>query len=452
MPEVQFRRTDPIALAGARGAVGLPGTDSIGMGYDVFSGRYASPKATTRRLFDLGPGEDFELSGGTYVKPKAVSVQTLEETGIVSTEGRTSRDYQADRAVEAGLKGGYGFFTGSLDAQFTRNERNCTTYTFISQTDRFHKYLLSLAHYGNLIDAVLPDVRADLDAMPPAQLFSKFGTHFLQSLIIGATSVYSSATNTAEYTSKVSAKRALELQYKVLTGNITGTLSAEDKDAVTQIGSSSHLEIFVQGGKAELAHAILDGTYQPWIDSIEENMAFVGLVPNSLQPIWQLCAGQRCNELAAAYGDFARAYPAENTPDIVRIHHFSTNVQKSRHYYSQHVDAFPDKDWQRADSSFKFYAFSEPGEDRIPIYVHESANPPRRFNLSPDQVIGHGWRDSSTIAFYAFKERGEGRVAVFGFTADAGRDSPYHGWLYTTDDSVKGWLRQGAAFFAPPVK
>jgi hypothetical protein len=451
MPMVRFRKTDPIVVQGRSGAIGLPGTDSIGMGYDVFGGVYASPNATTRRLFDLGPLEDYESADGTYLKPTLVHVQTLQEGGIVRTEGHTSRDYQTNLAVTAGLTGSYGFFSGSLDAEFTKNERSCTTYSFISQTDRFHKYLLSLAPDGALRDLLSPEVQNDLDTMKPEQLFRKFGTHFLQSLIIGATSVYTSATNTSEYTSKIATKLALELRYKVLTNSVSGKLTVEEQQAVSQINSSSHLEIFVQGGRAELAHAILEGSYQPWIDSIGKNMAFVGLNDASLQPIWSLCAGGRGDELEAAYDDFAKAYPMEADPDIVRIHHFSTDVQKSRHYYSQYPDAFPDKDWRLDDGHFRFYAFNAPADDRIPIYIHESANPPRRFKLSPDQKIGHGWRDSSDVAFYAFKDRGEGRAAVFGFTADDGSDSAYHGWLYTQDASVQKWSRQGIAFYAPAL-
>jgi hypothetical protein len=127
-------------------------------------------------------------------------------------------------------------------------------------------------------------------------------------------------------------------------------------------------------------------------------------------------------------------------------------VQKSRHYHSPFADDFPDKDWQLADGQFKFYAFNQPGPDRLPIYVHEAANAPRRFKLSPNQQIGHNWRDSSKVAFYAYKDRGEGRVAIFGFTADDGKQSAYHGWLYTTEDSVKGWSRQETAFHVPAVK
>jgi hypothetical protein len=449
MPEVRFRATDPLVVPG-RG-VSLPGTDSIGMGYDVFGGVYASPEATTVQLFDLGPHEPIEIPEGAYLKPQAVLVQGLQKSGITRTEGTTSRDYQADRALKAGLEGDYGFFSGSLDAEFTSAERRCTTYCFVSQTERFYKYLLSLPPGDAVLDRVLPDVRDDLDGMPAERLFEKYGTHYLRSLIIGATSIYSSAVNTFKYTSTIEAKLALELQYKALTSSLV-KLSAEQAKAVSELASSSHLEIFVQGGRAERAHAILDGSYQPWIDSIGETMAFVGLNPNSLQPVWLLCAGRRRDELEAAYLEFGKAHPAEGAPDIIPIHHYSSSVEYSRHYHSRHKDDFPGPDWQLADGQVTFYAFSEPAEDRIPIYVHESLNRPRRFRLSPDQKIGHGWGDSSTIAFHAWKDRRDGCVAVFGFTADAGKESAYHGWLYTTADRVKGWIRQGTAFYVPAVK
>jgi len=456
MTRAHFRTTDPMTIprrsgaGGPRGTVGLPGTDSIGMGYDVFGGFVASPRSTTAQLFELGSHEDFEISEGSYVKPKTVHVQTLQEGGIVRTEGKTSSEYQADRAAKAGLTGSYGFFSGSLDAEFTSNERRCVSYNFVSQTDRFHKYLLSLPADDALAALVRADVRTDLDGLPPERLFKRYGTHFLRSLIIGATSVYSSATNTSEYSSRISAKVALELQYKVLTNSLSGKLSDEEKQAVSQINSSSHLEIFVQGGSAEFASEILEGRYEPWVQSIGKNMAFVGLNTNSLQPIWALCAGRRREELASAYADSAKAHPAEAAPDIVVIHHFFTNVQKSRHYYSQNAHDFPDGDWQRSDA-FKFYAFKDPGVDRIPIYRHKSSkDDPKRFMLSPAQKGGSGWADSVDLAFHAYKTIAEGRVPVFGYTAED--DSAHHGWLYTTNESVKGWKRGQPAFYVPAVK
>ena len=454
MSQVHFRNTPSIVVpgsAGAAGTTGLPGTDSIGMGYNVFTGAYATPNSTTNQLFSLGEWEELELSEGVFLKPKAVHVQTLQQGGVVRSEGKTSREYQASVATKAGMKGSYGFFSGSLSVEFTSNERRCTTYSFVSQTDRFHKYLLTLAPDQSLADLVRPNVRTDLDTMPPDQLFDTYGTHYLESLIIGATSVYSSATNTSEYSSKIDIKTALELQYKVLTKSLSGNLSTEQKTAISSLNSSSHLEIFVQGGQAELAHTIFDGSYQQWIDSIGRNMAFIGLNQNSLQPIWSLCNGTRRDQLAAAYETYAHRHPPELPPDIVRIHHFSTNVTKSRHYHSQHVDDYPDKDWQLDDGRFKFYAYMNPGEGRIPIYIHQSLkNDPKRFKLSPQQKIGHGWADSTKIAFYAYPDRGDDRVAVFGFTSND--DSSHHGWLYTTDEGVAKWSRNETTFYAPKVK
>lgn len=448
--QVHVRAALPNTLAELPGAIRLPGTESIGMSYDVLSGEYASPSGTRELLFDLGAYEEIDIAAGHFHKPEIVLVQPFERGGIERTEGKTSRDYQRDTASKVRLEGNYGFFSGSLDQQFTANERRCTTYRFVSQTDRFLKYLLRLQPHGTLAERVLPHVRADLDNLPPDTLFSHYGTHYLTNLIIGATATYSSATDTSEYSSSIDIKTALELKYKALTTGSSASLTDNQSKAVKSLSDSSHLQIFVQGGRSELADDILNGSYKTWIESINANMAFVELNDDSLQPLWTLCSGPRRAELETAYQAFAARHPAEGVPDIIRIHHFATSVTKSRHYHSQHPDDFPDKDWFLADTQFKFYAFASPGEGRVPIYIHRSLkSDPKRFKLSTMQQIGHGWADSTQVAFYAYPERGDKRRAVFGYVSNA--DSAHHGWLYTTDASVPQWSRMEIAFYVPDL-
>lgn len=453
MEKVIFRETLPIVIENQADLKGLPGTDSIGMGYDIFAGSYASPMATTERIFDLSFDDKVDLDEGSFGKPKSVRVQTLQNAEIDKSEGNTCRKYQKELGIKASMEGSYGFFSGSVSAQFSSNEQHCQSYSFVSQTDRFFKYQLTLEPDSSLNDMVREKVRNDLDNLEPTELFKKYGTHFLNSLIIGATSVYSSATNTSEYSSSIDYTAALALRYKNLTGSISGEMSVEEKEAVSSLESSSKITIFVQGGQAEKASTILEGSYKEWIDTVADNMAFVAFSErNSLLPIWELCSGERKAKLKDAYNDYARGQPVVDNPDIGRVHHFSTNVSKSRHYHSMFEDDYPDADWQLRDSQFKFYSFDAPADDRVPIYRLKSAkDDPKRFKLSQHHSVGHGWADAdkSKPVFWAYKERGEGRVAVFGFTSK--KESGKHGWLYTTDESVTGWSREETTFYAPMV-
>ena len=77
MPEIEFA---PVALAMAAGPEGreLPGMDSLGCGYNVFSGKYADPFSVTQPLFDFPVIQPFQTDEKhTYLKPDLVHYRAL---------------------------------------------------------------------------------------------------------------------------------------------------------------------------------------------------------------------------------------------------------------------------------------------------------------------------------------------------------------------------------------
>lgn len=177
----------------------FPGMDSIGFSYDVFGGKFASPVLTRVPLFDLGKPAPIQTNWGRYRAPHTVRIQKLEGATITATSGTRSRDYQTNLASRVGLRGGYGFFRGSLDLEFNEVQRRSTVFTFVTQNDEYNTALLTIDPAGSdLRDYVRPSVAEHLATMDPVDLFDTYGTHFLRSLIVGAAATYSAATNVTE--------------------------------------------------------------------------------------------------------------------------------------------------------------------------------------------------------------------------------------------------------------
>jgi hypothetical protein len=226
---------------GDLGLAAFPGMDSIGFSYDVFGGKFASPESTRVPLFDLGELVPIQTNWGRYRAPDTVRIQKLEGATITATSGTRSRDYQTNLASRVGLRGGYGFFRGSLDLEFNEVQRRSTVFTFVTQNDEYNIALLTIDPSGSdLRDYVRSSVADDLATMDPVDLFDTYGTHFLRSLIAGAAATYSAATNVTEYESDVSIAAAAKLSYLGATGQeAEAEMEARDREAIQEFRKAS---------------------------------------------------------------------------------------------------------------------------------------------------------------------------------------------------------------------
>jgi hypothetical protein len=439
---------------GPTDAIPFPGLDSIGFSYDVFTGKYASPEATRVALFDLGDLKPVQTQWGRYSKPDTVHIQKLEGANITATSGTRARDYQTNLASRAGLSGGFGFFRGSLEAEFNEIQRRSTVFNFVTQNDEYNIALLTIDPKGaDIRQYVRPHVVEDLETMAPAELFDTYGTHYLRGLIVGAAATYSAATNTTKYSSDVDITTAAEWSYLGATGQeAEANMEVRYREAVQEFRQASTIEVRARGGRAEFAGKILKGSYEDWRDSIEEHMTFASLNDRSLRPIWELLADPaRRAELEAAYEAYAGGFDPEPDPSIAPVYGYSVDNPR-RWYYSLSRSDMADGGWRLHDEPF-FYVSTEPGDDRMPVYRHAAPNP-IRYRLSVDPVGRHGWSDEtdSDPVWYAYgPDAGDGpdRVAIYGYVDPNNRGTS--GWFYNVREEPRGWDREELAFYGDDV-
>ena len=440
------------------GTLRLPGTDHLGCGYNVFKGKdFPDSSASGESLFDLGTYEPDTTLGTTYLAPNRIRVLKPAKGMFETTEGETAREYQKNLAVQFGIdiEDVTGAFGGALDFRFDRSVRRCSSAYFLSRYMRLHRGLLRLPDDHR--DMLTEDAKRDLETRDPEDLFEKYGTHYLYGLVIGAEAIYNVATNTAEVAKdmniSVTAKESLDLTL----GRIESTQGAEFRERMATFDRHSSTKLVVRGGRGEYGSDIdREGNYDKWVESIEGDVAFVAVPEGDLRPIWELCDGERRDQIETAFREYASEFEPEPEPTIAPVFGYSADNPR-RWYYSLSPSDKVTGGWTHHEKPF-FYVSTEPetngaGEDvRVPVYRHSSPDP-IRYKLSVKQHEGHKWSDETEPVWYAYPPEAAdapGRVAIYGHTAPTHTGTS--GWFYNVRDEPRGWNRKELAFYADVVE
>lgn len=300
----------------AEGIQAIPGMDSLGRGYDIF-GFYAEPKSAKLELFNFQNEEqqNITLFGITYSKPNLVIYQDIDEATFKSSYGNTISEYVKSIDTATSLGGDYNGFGGSLAADFKSTELQNSSYEYTKISYVIEKWSLSLPSQKILIGMLNEEVKNDLDGdLEPNQIFSKYGTHFLNNIIVGAKVDYSIATDKTKYQKKDDVLVVAEMSYKQLVGSISAEEKVSYGTDISLFNKSSQAELKVYGGDPEYASSIMNATedkkgesYDKWINSIGNHPVFCEFGSNGLVPIWNLCSDdERRSQLVTAFEAYAK--------------------------------------------------------------------------------------------------------------------------------------------------
>lgn len=441
-PDIEF---EPVGLAMEAGPEGreLPGMDSLGCGYNVFSGKYADPFSITRPLFDYPTIEPFQPDEKhSYLKPDLVHYRALRQGDIKIFHGSSLQDYQHKLSASLKIDGGTAMFAGSVETEFDQTSRSTTTMEFTTAMDLYSRALLTLPDERELTPILRPAVRDDLEGgADPQTLFERYGTHYLAKVVIGARASHSSATNTTRFTSSLSVAVAAEMHYKGLVGRLDATAKAKYQSDLESFSKASKIQVRVRGGIEAYGRDIAErGAYDKWLESVDDRPVFNDFAPDSLRPLWDLCEDPtRRRALADAYEDFARSRPTLEEPSIVPIYQFHQVYQDG---WYPHYSANPDSEPSFERDSVRFYAHRKPVGGTVPIYQY-IADKPRRFYYTPNPNAGRGWTRQD-VAFHAYPAGGPDRVAIYQHHAS----NPAWRFLYSTTRGVgHGWTVDGVPFY-----
>ncbi len=258
----------------------------------------------------MGEQSQISIAGKNYSIPIIVAYQELIQGSFQSYYSISINEYLKKLNTITSLSGNYNFFSGSLQVDFELSELRKRIHEYTKIIDLVEKWKLALpySNIGNLANILKKDVKNDLyGGLDPFELFDKYGTHFLQEVIVGAKCEYTISTDQISYRKTENIETIAELSYKRFTNQISLKEELDYGTDINEFNRSSNIVVKVLGGSPEYGKYIqLSGNYEKWIESIQGNPIFCNFSDNSLAPIWDLCPdGARKEELKKAYQSYA---------------------------------------------------------------------------------------------------------------------------------------------------
>jgi hypothetical protein len=83
----------------------------------------------------------------------------------------------------------------------------------------------------------------DLDTMDPMEFYRTYGTHLLQSLIVGGRALFLNSTDTQSYSSEMSVEAAAKISASYLVASGSMELTAKQREAMNSFNESSETAV-----------------------------------------------------------------------------------------------------------------------------------------------------------------------------------------------------------------
>jgi len=246
----------------------------LGYGVDLFQANPWLPKYKSRIL----------------AEPINSERHTLRTTGYREIYSDSFLELSHTLAVEAGLKGSYGDFSGSVNSKFSRSEK---------RTEKRHIQKISFTVSGNShavkstragLKQMLDDgFKAALATADVGELFRDYGTHVAFKITTGGRAEYYCQTSDIAVMTAQRFKVAARAKYKSAGGKVEGHQSTETTNTKDEKLVSGSESIDTVGGSAKASLNLKDGGWAKWAESCETLPGFLGFdEDDGLVPIWEL--------------------------------------------------------------------------------------------------------------------------------------------------------------------
>lgn len=276
----------------------LPGSLLAGSGYDIW-GQYADTESVLLSLLRNDfPTKDYD---GRKI-PEFVNIVIDEKAYYKTISGETIKTMQESLSTATTISGKYNNFSGSLSVNYDQQSLQSTFYKYSFMIQSFKLY--SVLFDFDSAKAYLSDQAKDyLDNKPVEELFKKYGTHFLNSYIMGAKATMASSIDKRYYKSSYSLDVATEMTYKTLTNQISADNKTKYASTVTSFNSNALIEINTIGGDATLGgEKILEGGIDEWSKTVNDNPVLIDFPQeNALLPIWEFCSTEERKKAVQDY-------------------------------------------------------------------------------------------------------------------------------------------------------
>lgn len=276
----------------------LLGVEVIGAGYDIF-GEFASAKSIKVQLFDWTKAQKtspVNFQPGKVI-PEFVDAQQQDVAMYTNNSGTTINKYQTNFSSNVNISGQYNLFSGSISNDFSSEEVRNAENEFVRIQQSITLWSLAIRpDYKNLRTLLLDDVRKAIDDANTEQaydeLFEKYGSHFLTSIIMGGNAIISSSTNKRYVNKTFLNETVAKASFQMFTGQLSTEDQTKYKKSRLSFEHNSNSRQFVVGGKGAVGTKVFSGNkedFDAWAKTVGESPDFVNFAENPLTGIWKLC-------------------------------------------------------------------------------------------------------------------------------------------------------------------
>lgn len=295
----------------------VPGYETLGKGYDVFTAWADSEFVKRNQILDVDLLND---DGKLYQ-------DAIRKLDARTLSGSTISDYVKGLSTSLQLEGSYSFFSGSINAKYESNAAVTTEWSFatvqVRQKDSGLGVLpmapAALQRY--LSGPFASDINNQNS--PPSMLFSQYGTHAIGLAVVGGRIDYDLTASISDE----SQKQNIGVYAKAKIGTAVDSLAVEGgADIVNNYKKyvKNQEETFSSVGGGATASNVWQlhdaASYSAWQTEVTAHPVFCDFGEDPwLIPIWELAPGvladgtcqpsSRCEEIRQAYDAYAQSKP-----------------------------------------------------------------------------------------------------------------------------------------------
>jgi hypothetical protein len=257
------------------------GTSILGRGLDIFQ-------------YDAVNDVALPLQGQVL---DSVQMSTLSSGypsgGTHEIYGRDYSEFAEKLAVDIGVAGKYGGFSGALHAGLKTSSEVISSSQWIRIQRVIHGDAFSLGEDRAVLRKHLdPDFAEALRSSSPAEVFDAYGTHVVVKVLVGGRASYDCSTSETSTMTQMQFTAAAKAQYSALGGRVEGSIdTAYTSDKYTS-QLRGNMELNLHGGTEDAISELLihrtDDAWERWLESIAERPSALGFQADGLLPLWLL--------------------------------------------------------------------------------------------------------------------------------------------------------------------
>ena len=266
---ITFTPQFPEPVSGSGSAVGnsdlasrVHGTNYLGRGYDVITGKYAD--ADSLKEWQI-------LDNDKLFSDKQIYQLKGSSSRSRYMEGNDIYTYSQGMAGSVSTSGGFLFFKGSVSAKFSgsqMSETNRSFATLMYDSPQYRLFINPDADYSKYVsEAFKRDVAAVLSVNPTmsfAQFFERYGTHVLRSINMGGRIEYNATAGSSYFSKASSFQGDVEASFNafLVSANAEGSYAQDKASSTFTQFAETKIEAYPSYGWVQLEPAHFNEWYQ----------------------------------------------------------------------------------------------------------------------------------------------------------------------------------------------